>query len=111
MKLTELQARFIKATPTGSQEVDALADADGIIFLCPKCFIEKKPKHGSHSVICWFVGKVPAGRTPGPGRWTPSGTGLSDLTFIPPPSAVSVHLTGPGCGWHGHIKNGEATLS
>jgi hypothetical protein len=111
MKLTELEAKFIKATPTGSQDVATLVEADGIIFLCPKCFIANDPKGGIHSVICWFVGKVPDDRAPRPGRWTPSGTGLHDLTFIPPPDAVSVHLTGPGCGWHGHIRNGEATLS
>ncbi len=48
------------------------------------------------------------------GRWTPSGTGLDDLTFVPgnPARAVSVLLTNPdGCGWHGYIRDGEATLS
>lgn len=112
MKLRDIDAHFLKALPDGgSQEVDSLAEADGIIFLCPKCFAEKGDNIGVHSVICWFVGKVPDDRTPRPGRWTPSGTGLDDLTFVPPPSAVSVAQTGPGCGWHGFIRHGEATLS
>lgn len=112
MKLTDIDAHFLKALPDGaSQWVETLAEADGIIFLCPKCFAMKGDNIGVHSVLCWFVGKVPADRTPAPGRWTPSGTGLHDLTFVPPPDAVSVNLSGGGCGWHGHIRNGEATLS
>jgi hypothetical protein len=39
---------------------------------------------------------------PGPGRWTVSGTGLADLTLAP-----SIHLSGPGCGWHGFVTAGE----
>lgn len=89
-----------------------LEHADGIIFLCPKCFAAAGEKTlGVHSVICWFVGRVPAEASPGPGRWTPKGTGFSDLTFVPAPGhgAVSVALTG-GCEWHGFIRNGDAIL-
>ena len=112
MKLTDIDAHFLKVLPDGGRlYVDSLAEADGLIFLCPKCFAEKGDSIGVHSVICWFVGKVPDDLAPRPGRWTPSGTGLDDLTFVPPPDAVSVSLTGPGCGWHGFIKRGEATLS
>jgi hypothetical protein len=88
----------------------SLAEADGIMFLCPKCYAANGSSRGTHRVLCWFRGKVPDTLDPKPGRWTPSGTGLSDLTFIPgaPPMAVSVLLTS-GCGWHGHIVNGDAT--
>ena len=111
MRLTDLEPQFLKAMPDGSSLfVETLVEADGIKFLCPKCFSEAEPKHGFHSVICWFTGKVPADKTPGPGRWNPSGTGYHDLTFVGP-GAVSVHLSGGGCGWHGFIRNGEATLS
>lgn len=83
-----------------------LAQAQGIMFRCPL------PGCG-HMVICWFEGRgVPEWITPGPGRWTPSGTSIDDLTFVPgnPPKAVSVLLQG-GCNWHGFVRNGEATLS
>jgi hypothetical protein len=60
---------------------------------------------GTHSVLCWFKGRgVPDDEFSGPGRWDVSGTGFEDLTLIP-----SVHLTGEGCGWHGHVQNGEVT--
>lgn len=84
-----------------------LSDADGVMFLCPKCFSEKGSNIGVHSVICWFVGKVADDVDPKPGRWNPSGTGVDDLTFIGP-GAVSVLLTA-GCGWHGFVKDGDAT--
>ncbi len=112
MKLAELDAKFLKRNADDSMTyITDLAEADGIIFLCPKCFHEKGNNIGVHSVICWFVGKVADDVDPKPGRWNPSGSGLDDLTFVPP-GAVSVLLTSPeGCGWHGFIRNGEATLS
>src|SRR6267142_3401260 len=117
MKLSELDASFrswIKpgyVAPGGDVyanggygEVETLGEADGVMFLCPKCFKENQGAAGTHRVICWFVGKVPDDVRPGPGRWMPQGTGLSDLTFVPtvgpPPRSNSVALTG-GCQWHG----------
>jgi hypothetical protein len=93
----------------GLQWVEALAQADGVWFLCPKCFAAHDGRIGTHAVLCWFTGKVADDVHPGPGRWTPSGTGLDDLTFIPgePPRAISVALTG-GCGWHGFVSHGQA---
>jgi hypothetical protein len=88
------------------REVDNLADADGICFLCPKCFVDNHGSVGTHSVICWFAGRVPDDLDPRPGRWNPAGTGIDDLTFVGP-GAASVLLTG-GCGWHGFVKDGRA---
>lgn len=89
--------------------VDAIAEADGLMFLCPKCFVENGGPVGTHSVICWFVGRVPDEVDPKPGRWTPQGTSMSDLTFVPSAGRTqSVLLTG-GCGWHGFVVDGSAS--
>jgi hypothetical protein len=108
VRLSELEAKFLHdVQPSGScRRSEVMADAAGVMFLCPKCFAANGGKIGTHSVICWFVGKVPDNLDPKPGRWNPSGTGLNDLTFVPP-GATSVLLTS-GCGWHGFVKNGEA---
>jgi hypothetical protein len=130
MKLrTELEGRFLRyreraVDPTQTDEhgithlsgtaishvfVDTLAEADGVEFLCPKCFAENKGPIGTHGVICWFVGKVPDHASPKPGRWMPQGTSLDDLTFVNSPGRTSsVLLLGEGCGWHGFVTNGEA---
>jgi len=119
MTLRELDGQFLSAHhPDGSfsQIGDQLASATGVMFQCPKCSEGKKRGEedgrkfvvGAHYVICWFVG-VPMNITPGPGRWNPSGTSLDDLTFIGP-GAISVLLTS-GCGWHGFVRDGEATLN
>lgn len=97
MKLTDgFIAELVKRDGAAERFVSTVAEADGVVFECPKC--------RNHAVCCYFVGKVPDDLPPGPGRWTPSGTGIEDLTLSP-----SVHLTGPGCGWHGWVKNGSAT--
>jgi hypothetical protein len=89
--------------------VDTLIEADGVMFLCPKCFVENSGPVGTHRVICWFVGKVPDDVVPKPGRWTPTGTDLHDLTFVPSAGrSHSVLLTG-ACGWHGFVVNGGAS--
>lgn len=130
MRLRDLDARFLKRKEvvetwqrvredgtvydfTGPRErshhVDTLAEADGIMFLCPLCF-KASGAHdgvGVHSVICWFEDKVPDTTTPGPGRWKPQGTGFDDLTFVPGKGSTSVQLLG-GCNWHGYVVNGDA---
>lgn len=108
-RLSELDARFLQIDKVDHKlmrRVEAMGDADGVIFLCPKCFADNKGPVGTHSIICWFRGRVPDDLTPKPGRWNPSGTGLEDLTFVGP-GACSVLLTS-GCGWHGHVKDGNA---
>lgn len=115
MRLSQLEPQFLKVVQEVPQQiwrrdVHNLSDADGIMFLCPKCFQENNGPIGTHRVVCWFRGKVSDEIEPKPGRWTPQGTGIEDLTFIPgnPPMLVSV-LFKSGCGWHGLIQNGEAT--
>jgi len=97
VKLAELEPCFVVVTEHGFRDVDSLTEAQGVCFECPQC-------HG-HSVLIWFRERgVPAGKTPGPGRWMASGTGLDDLTLSP-----SINLTGPGCGWHGFVNGGQVT--
>lgn len=108
MRLRDLEATFTKRIDGRSRRMDVpYAEADGVQFLCPKCFAANGGPVGTHLVICWFVGRVPDDETPGPGRWVPSGTGIDDLTFIGP-NAASVLLQG-GCGWHGFVRDGDAT--
>ena len=112
MKLTDLQPQFLRRVSNSSYvDVDTLAEADGILFLCPKCFHSGSTHVGCHSELCWFRGKVPDDCYPGPGRWTPSGTGYNDLTFVPgePKQATSV-LNTTGCKAHYLVENGEVRL-
>lgn len=109
MTLAELEATLIRYEERDGSTylplATSLADAHGVMFLCPKCFAENRGPVGTHSIICWFAGRVPAHATPGPGRWNPRGSGLEDLTFVPPGS-TSVLLTS-GCRWHGYVENGR----
>lgn len=126
MRLSELDAEFlgkyrIEDGHVCYSRVPSLQGAQGVMFQCPKCAEScERGQEGSrrffvgaHYIICWFakpIGAepVPDHADPKPGRWTPQGTGLDDLTFVPgdPPMAVSVLLTS-GCGWHGYVRNGE----
>lgn len=108
MKFAELEPAFYRHREEDGRElhvpVDKLEDAQGVMFLCPKCFVENKGGVGTHHMMCWFSKRgVPNHVTPKPGRWDVSGTGLEDLTLSP-----SVLIIG-GCGWHGFITNGEVT--
>ena len=124
MKLRDLDARLMKHNADGSSDtVQSLAEADGVLFQCPICAQglesgtekmsdgrERRFFRGAHYIICWFVGKVPDDLDPKPGRWTPTGTGIDDLAFVPgnPPRAISVLMTNPsGCHAHFFVRNGE----
>jgi hypothetical protein len=81
-----------------------LADADGVMFLCPACFQKNGGSVGTHSIICWQPHVDPK-RDPKPGRWPFTGTSIEDLTLSP-----SISLPGDGCGAHFFIENGEIRL-
>jgi hypothetical protein len=115
MRLTDLDPQFIRHEVredgrTYHLFVDTIDEAQGIRFLCPKCFAENGGAVGTHGVICWSRSRgVPDDANPKPGRWTMEGTGYGDLTLNgdPPGAARSVLLLG-GCAWHGFVTNGEA---
>jgi hypothetical protein len=85
-------------------KVDTLGDAQGVMYLCPKCFAEKGGPVGCHRVLSWFRDRgITDDVSPGPGRWPVSGTCYDDLTLT-----GSVFLQA-GCAWHGYITNGSVT--
>lgn len=110
VKLTELEARFVKILDDVGTRlfVDTLAESDGVMFLCPKCYVANGGKDGTHSVTCLWPSVSPK-EVPGPGRWSPSGSGISDLTLGPGSGSASVRLE-TGCKWHGFVRRGEATV-
>lgn len=109
MRLTELEPRFMafdaEKNDGSATFVDDILDADGIMFVCPLCLKSNgMGRAGVHSVICWEP-SVPPHINPKPGRWNFSGTGYGDLTLTA--GSSSILLTGPGCGAHFFITNGE----
>lgn len=117
MRLTALEPTFLKVIDDSHFESDvSFADADGILFLCPKCFLANGGRVGTHSVICWRPPRVPQTIHPIPGRWEFEGSGFDDLTLKA--GSSSILLNGNGClprlpdgtyspGWHGFITSGE----
>lgn len=80
--------------------VDAVAKAQGVMLLCPGCYVKNGGEVGTHSIEVTFRDRgVPDhlgshDRNGQPSRWAASGTGLRDLSLSP-----SVDC---GC-WHGFI--------
>jgi hypothetical protein len=113
VKMRHLQAQFLRyeMTPEGAthQRVDTIEEAQGVRFLCPKCFKKNSGPIGTHSVVCWSRSRgTPNDAFPGPGRWKLEGTHIGDLTLAAEPGQTrSVHLMG-GCGWHGFVTKGHA---
>ena len=107
MKLTELDPEFWTITdPNRHYRTDAtFAEADGVCFLCPKCFVTNNGPVGTHRVLCWRP-HVPQTEFPIPGRWEFEGTGFDDLSLVAGSSSI---LLTSGCRWHGFVKNGEVT--
>ena len=110
MKLTELEPTFLKwKGDSDSEKTDVFAEADGVLFLCPKCFRKNRGSAGTHAIICW-VPKVPQTTTPRPGRWNLVGSGYGDLTLVNGSSSVLVRgEPGQPDHWHGFVRNGEVT--
>ena len=84
-------------------EAPSLAEADGIQFLCPKCFAKNGGPRGTHQVLCWRP-RVPAGVQPGPGRWEVVGTSFDDYSLVAGSSSVALQ---GGCAAHFFVTNGQ----
>jgi hypothetical protein len=124
MKLTDLEAQFIRYTPrppTAEErainpkwpadhildcfqiEGIGINDAHGLLFICPKSRAENK----DHYIQLYFRGSpVPDrlgcnkdGKTQ---RWDRSGTGIADLSLTP---SIQEQCD---CAWHGHVTLGDA---
>ena len=103
MHLTELEPQFIKREePRRFRRVGTLAEADGVLFLCPQCFTANGGAPGTHGIICWAP-SVPQDTFPTPGRWTMNGAGYVDLTLNP---SIAI-LNDAGCAAHFFVRAGE----
>lgn len=115
ISLRTLKASFVKITGNNPRTYRRIGpkrtkDADGVTYLCPLCYQRNgNTSVGTEHVINWFRhrARVTDAWTPGPGRWTPSGTNIDDLTFEygSPVVAKSVALTGHA---HYFIRKGKA---
>lgn len=108
----ELSPKFIKSNSEGGwRAVDSADDADGVMFLCPLCYQRNGGSVGTHQVVIWDLTVPISPLFSGPGRWALEGETLGSLSLSPaaPGRAHSVHLQG-GCGWHGYVTNGQATI-
>lgn len=114
LSLRALEARFIRVVTPGRRhkEVPTIDEAQGVRFLCPKCFAVNGGAVGTHGVICWSRSRgAPESEQPGPGRWTLEGTSLDDLTLngdAPGGGGARSVLLTDGCGWHGFVNSGMA---
>lgn len=113
MRLLDLEPQFLRLAPDGApgsfHYVDDMAQAQGIMFLCPLCFVANGGPVGTHRIICWSRSRgVPDDVQPKPGRWLLCGTGYADLTLNGDGGSRSVLLLA-GCKWHGFVTNGEVT--
>lgn len=85
-----------------------LVAAQGILFLCPRCWATNgNSAVGTHAIEVTFADRgVPDdqgshGNGGQPTRWMVTGSSFADLSTHP-----SIQLIG-GCNWHGFITNGE----
>lgn len=108
MRLLDLEPQFLRIAEPNKlyHHVDSIAEADGMLFLCPKCFVTNAGPVGAHSVVCWRP-HVSQTELPVPGRWEFEGTGLHDLTLVA--GSSSVLITG-GCNAHFFVRGGEIVM-
>lgn len=120
MRLVDLEPRWIagydasarsmrehtdvrQASDTGGRDITPITiqQAQGVMFLCPVCFLKNGGPIGTEHVLCWFKDRgIPPDALPGPGRWTATGTSFEDLTLSPSVDVDKGH-------WHGFIQGGE----
>lgn len=89
--------------------VETVAEADGVCFLCPACFEKNGGSVGTHGVMVTFEARnVPdaAGSRDAsgkPSRWAASGTTIDDLVLTPSILLDADRAPDQGCHWHGFV--------
>lgn len=108
LTLVELEGHFLKIVDDGKlwKNDVPMAEADGVMFLCPTCYRKNGGDIGTHVVVCWRP-HVPLTQSPGPGRWEFLGSGVENLTLKA--GSSSVHLKG-GCEAHFYVRDGKIDL-
>lgn len=109
LRLTDLSPRWLRRDADDSWMQDVpLAEAHGVMFLCPKCFeANGRSPIGVHSVICWRP-SVPQTTRPTPGRWEFQGSSFEDLTLVAGSSSVALQ---GGCEAHFFIRDGAIVMA
>lgn len=111
MKFTELDPHFLERTSNGYQQDSTIKD--GVVFLCPRCFVANGNSNvGTHVIICWFCNAdrpVPDTETPGPGRWLRVGDEIAMLSLGACPGKTHSVLLNGDCQAHFVVVNGEVT--
>lgn len=109
MRLTLLRGQLTRfEVPRTFVNVETVAEADSLWFLCPKCFRQNGGPVGTHGIRVDFLGRrVPAhicihNDQGQPVWWSVEGTSIEDITTNP-----SILILG-GCAWHGWIRSGQA---
>ena len=89
------------------KHVNAVVEAHGVRFLCPKSFAKNGGSKGTHSVYIFFKGSPYSGRnTAGQEvRWeVVGGTTIDDLQLTPSIQEQDEGLPpGHQCNWHGFV--------
>lgn len=102
MRLADLQPKFlvIERSNVSRREVDNLAVAHGLMFVCPQCV--RRSAERRHSVVCWFADRsVPDEEMPRWQRLAVHGSRYEDLTLD------GVIVVRGGCRWRGRIRDGR----
>lgn len=82
----------------------SLEEADGIWFLCPKCFKDNSGPEGTHAIACWRPRVPQHEHMTGPGRWEFVGSSFEDLSLFSNPTSVKVE---GGCNAHFTVEKGN----
>lgn len=109
MRLSELEPEFVGLwnERSGFSKVERIEDADGLWFLCPKCFAANGGPIGTHRILC-LRPRVPHPSFSEPGRWEFDGSGFEDLTLVAGSSSVQV---GGGCEAHFWVRAGAIVMA
>lgn len=119
MRLTELEPQLVRYVTQSKEEQvaegravpaeylhheNSLATAQGIMFLCPICFIKNNGPIGTHKIEVTFSDRGAQDNQGShntqrqPSRWVVHGSGYADMTLHPSINAEC---------WHGFVTAGE----
>ena len=123
MKLTDLEPQFVRYERRYVDGVwgdylphaNSISEAQGVLFLCPSCFVRNGGAVGTHLIEVSFAGpgvqdhQGSRNRKGAPSRWDVTGTAYTVSHSVSPDQSPDCAPAEPACaGWHGYVTNGDA---
>lgn len=119
MRFADLEPRFVRVSEGGWQHVASVAEAQGVFFVCPTCYVKNGGTVvGTHGLLVWSRSRGTPDHVTPTSRWGLEGADVNDFSIVGEVSPANPDgrrsiLLPPGegsCAAHFNVEHGQVVF-